>query len=121
MIRIYGSNDDLIEIEGIDLDEPEDEGEPLERTGLAKRSAAEDELGALDSDVGFIIGEPVGKDAHGVSIIMEYDGQWRASIAPIDDHVECPWPLYVSLKGHSAVVEVDCPDGTAVKIYERDK
>lgn len=104
MLKIYGASDDLVEIEG----------------------SIEDEINCYDASVEFTVGYPEpapGRNIQGVKIIMRYApkwanaGVWTAEIFPIDEDIDIPWPVSITLseRGYSAQVLVDCPIDTPVK------
>lgn len=79
-----------------------------------------DEITADDTTgVTFIIGLPEpgeGEDTHGIRVQMKYGtgGVWTATIGPIEEGAKCPWPVSVRVEGYTAVVHIDCPEGTPV-------
>lgn len=104
MLKIYGASDDLVEIEG----------------------PGGDEIDCYNSGVEITVGYPEaapGRDAQGVKVIMRYAPKWTdaavwtAEVFPIDEDVDIPWPVSVSLaeRGYSAQVLIDCPEDTPVK------
>ena len=102
MIKIYGSSDDLVEIEG---------------------STHEDEINA--EWVELIIGNreaDAGVDAHGLRVVMRYAPSnvdaavWVAQVGPVDEDAACPWPVVVKVEGYTAVVEIDCPADTPIAV-----
>lgn len=103
MIRIYGGSDDITVVAG-DVSEELGEGVPI--------------------TIGWPEAEP-GRDAQGVQVVMVYDSLpgryggdasvWSAIVRQLDEDAGIPWPVRVTAKGYSAVVEVDCPPGTPVR------
>lgn len=95
MLKISGASDDIIDLKGIVNDEVNGDGANI------------------------IVGKPdasEGEDAFGVRVKMRYakGGIWAATIEPLGDDVKCPWPITVSIENYSAVVTIDCPEGTEV-------
>ena len=99
MLMIYGSSDDLVEIEG----------------------HLREELNA--DDVLITIGWPNGvpaedRDPAGIRIRMTYSkevsGCWEATLGMIDEDVPCPWAVSAKLEGYTVRVSVECPEGTPV-------
>lgn len=102
-LRIYGASDDLVEIEG----------------------HFAEEVDCYDRSVLITVGWPeanAGRDSQGVYVLMRYapkwvkTGVWTAEISPLDEDVEIPWPVTVSLggRGYTAEVVIDCPDNVPV-------
>jgi hypothetical protein len=75
----------------------------------------EDEIGCCDESVILT----VGTDDAGVVVEMIYTGVWVAKIHQLDEDTQIPWPITVGSEGYSAIVSVDCPNGTPVKIMKR--
>lgn len=95
-VSIYGSSDDLIEIEGI---------KGANEFGLSGETCEE-----IDISRPFVIG---GK----MKIYAIYDGCWHFSIGPVDEGIQIPnWPVRFSLyeSGYSALMQIDVPDEDAV-------
>lgn len=119
MIRIYGGSDDLCEIEGIDLESYDtDSDEPASRKGVAKADAR-DEIGCIDKDVHFVIGNAEatsGENASGIRVWLHYTdlGVWSVQLLPIEEDVPCPFPVRVVVDGYTAIAEIDAPPGTPV-------
>jgi hypothetical protein len=95
MIRIYGSSDDLVEIEG---------------------GGHDDEIGAYDKPRCI---EITNAEGHGVRVVAEYApgsvGVWRMAVEQIDEDVPIPWPIRVVTEhGYSVAVVIDCPDDVTV-------
>ena len=110
MIKIFGASDDIVTYE--------QDGET-------------DEIGCYDKGVRFVIGHPEaapGRDAAGVIVRMRYapdgfEGVWTAEIGPIDEDIEIPWPVTVTLggRGYSALVTIDCPKDTPLTWDGKDE
>lgn len=96
MITISGHSDDIVSICGL----PTGDDEVSEGTR-------------------FVIGEAEAKEganAYGIKVRMQYvaGGVWAATIEPVDEDAECPWPVSIKIKGYTAIVEIDCPKETPV-------
>lgn len=110
MIRIYGSSDDIVTVEGVDFNDGP--------AGVVAAGAS-DEVGAYDLAIRIAVGDSAG----GVAITMTYAfydraGVWGALIEPWDEDVPIPWRVEVTNggRGYSAEVVVAAPEGTPVRI-----
>lgn len=116
MLKIYGESDDLVYMEGI--------GEMVMCCPTCKRELdqpAEAVVGSGSEEFGtgyfkVIVGDEKG----GVVIIMRFDERakhapWSAEILVVDEDVLIPWAVTVKSRNHSALVEIDAPDGTPLK------
>ena len=106
--KIYGTSDDLIEIEEVGTDDQQRE----------VRGDQGDELNADGANI--VIGREEageGTDAEGIRVSMRYGkrGCWEAHIAPIDEDVPCPWKVGGTINKYTAVVDVYCPLGTPIR------
>jgi hypothetical protein len=106
MIKIRGHSDDIVSIQG-DI---------------------YDEVDCYQKDVLFTIGNPEatpGQNAFGLYVTMRYgsqgNGVWSAEISPVDEDAPIPWTVVVYAEDYSAVVDINCPKGTAVKWKVRDR
>jgi hypothetical protein len=116
MLKIYGSSDDNvyanIELQrkcptcGTEIDEP----------SQSVVCDTEDEIGAYGRATVFTIGD---SDA-GLIVEMRYEGVWSAKIRQIEEDVLIPWPVSIESEGYTAIVKIDCPNGTLVGIKGRD-
>lgn len=104
MLKISGASDDIVCLDGHGID---------------------DEVDCYDRNVLITVGWPEaaeGRDSQGLYVLMRYapswhpEGVWTAEVAPLDEDVEIPWPVTVTLggRGYSAEVEIDLPEGVPV-------
>jgi len=123
MLRIYGQSDDNV-CANIELQcECPHCGQEIEEPSQAVVSDREDEIGAYNKIVTFVIGD----DKGGVAVDLEFEesGIWSAKFHQLgvgDDGVPIPWPITVfhgDDDTNSVVVYVDCPNGTPVKVKKR--
>ena len=116
MLTICGGSDDLV-IANIELArECPTCGQDVEEPTQAAVCGTDDEIGCHNESVILTIGT----DAAGVVVEMIYEGVWAAKVHQLDEDVQIPWAITVGSKGYSAVVKVECPLGTPVKIMKRD-
>lgn len=87
-MRIYGASDDLVEIEGVD---------------------GGDEIGCYEQDVVVTVEEPGGPGAVRVTMSYVAGGVWAATISQIDEDAPIPWPVIVTSRRYSTVVDIACP------------
>lgn len=103
MIKIYGTSDDLVEIEG---------------------HPSGDEVGCYDQDVCIMVGS---MESGGVAVRMHYgsrvaalhkeaaSGCWSAEITPLHEDKPIPWPIQITTEGYSAAVLIDAPAGVDLR------
>lgn len=107
MLKIYGSSDDLVCVEGL-YDDEFREGDVLV---VGDREAA------------------LGCNAQGMLVRLSYAPDWvgtaiwTAELAPMDDGAPIPWRVEMtqSERGYSAQVLVHCPTGTPVSVQRGGK
>jgi hypothetical protein len=95
MIRIHGSSDDLVEIDG----------------------SVRDEINVIDRPAVITITDAIGQ---GCRVIAEYAPShapvWRLAVEQLDEDGVLPWPVrIVPLHAYSLQVEIDCPDTVTVE------
>lgn len=94
-----------------------------------------DDLTVIDGDVheegGATSTVTVGTVTGGVVVGMRYKGPapvWSATVRQIDEGVPIPWPVTISCapasglpdpRSYSAMVTIDCPPGTPVRIGKK--
>jgi hypothetical protein len=97
MIRIYGTSDDIVEIDG-DVSE---------------------ELSAYTTPRVITVGDANG----GLCVVVEYapahvntGGNWRIAVELIGEDVPIPWPVSMEVREcpYSPTLVIDCPPGTPV-------
>ena len=100
-ITIYGSSDDLIEVEGTVKPEPDEFSPNMDKSGVIKIAHPED---------------------GGMLVFVDYAPQnimacWMIGIAQVDEDKPIPeWPMRWGTheRGYSIQFEVDIPDGTVI-------
>lgn len=97
-LKFYGASDDLFEIEGTSLGEPDEIG-CYSRTPIVK----------------------VCNDLAGLQVIAHYVGVWSIGIAPLDEDIPLPgWPMEWRLSGlgYSTELTLEVPDDVRVSEVE---
>lgn len=112
MLRLSGSSDDLVCLEGV----------------------LEDEIEALDRIVRLVVGGTPDEatPAAGVVVDLEYGGAgcgavWSARVMQVAEGAPIPWdvrfvvaaPVSTHATPYSVAVELDCPAGTVVRAWRR--
>jgi hypothetical protein len=105
MLTMYGGSDDLVELEGIVVDE----------------------ISMFGDGVVVTVGDP---ETGGVLVKWRYaqgpGSTWSAEINMFDEGVPVPWMVSVKHRikreevGYSVVVSIDCPKGTPVSWAARN-
>jgi hypothetical protein len=117
MLKIYGSGDDNV-YANIEMQrECPACGCEIEEPTQAVVGGREDEFGCYEQIVSFTIGG----DDGGIIVEMSYEnpGVWAGKAKQLSEDTPIPWPVTVTHEGYSVVVNVDCPDGTPVKMEKR--
>jgi len=122
MLKVYGASDDLIEIEGADLDGFPDEPVLTGTTGKGKGS---EELGTCAEDDVMGVVEVGTKETGGCRIRAMYTvglpfnpGVWALSVEQLEEETPLMWPVrVVEQHQYSVAVEVDVPDGVPVRAF----
>ncbi len=97
MLEIYGSSDDLVELEGMVTDE----------IGCYDRWAV---ITVGNSEGGLIV-----RGIYGIPRQTK-EAVWSFAIEPISEDVPIPWPISIELdkNGYSPRIKIDCPPLTPV-------
>ena len=119
MLRVYGASDDLIEIDGADLDWNDDNSVLTGSTGHDS-----EELGTSESG-GMGIVEVGTQETGGCRIRAMYTvglpfnpGVWALSVEQLEEETPLMWPVrVVEQHQYSVAVVVDCPDGVPVRAF----
>ena len=99
MLRMYGASDDLIQFEG----------------AVDAELETHAELHVL-----------VGTEQDGLIVSFEYDypfiplAGWTAKLTQTRETGLFPWAVRGGTKGHSVLIEIDCPAGTPVLVKSYD-
>ena len=101
MLKIYGSSDDLIEVEG-HIREEYYVSDPVP-TVL--------QIANTDGDaliVTFVYGR--------------YDNTWSAEVSQVTEDAPIPWPVTITAEpdSYTVAVNIDCPDDTTIQQIECD-